>query len=297
MDINRLKVFRAIVESGSMRRAAELLHRTPGALSKAVAQLEEELGRELFIPSGRGIAVTDEGMRLYDASEPVVRAFEGMMAGLDMARRPEPVLRIGSFELFTTYCLGAVIEAALKDVPLAVSEWRVGEIEAALAGGEIDLGITFVPYPRAEIELVRAAPLTFGIYARKGAFHGRPFAEVPFAIPARTVRGAPLPLLGLDGWPDDKVPRTVRYRFALLESGLEMARRGFCAVFMPDFIARLHNRAVIPACRLERIPLPRGMAPVKHAVFAATRKSDANNPFLPRIVGALRKVCTAEGVR
>ncbi|MCZ6748155.1 MAG: LysR family transcriptional regulator, partial [SAR324 cluster bacterium] len=76
MDINRLKAFRAIVESGSMRRAAELLHRTPGALSKAVAQLEEELGRELFVPSGRGIAVTDEGMRLYDASEPVVRAFE-----------------------------------------------------------------------------------------------------------------------------------------------------------------------------------------------------------------------------
>ena len=145
--------------------------------------------------------------------------------------------------------------------------------------------------------MVRAAPLTFGIYARKGAFHGRPFAEVPFAIPARTVRGAPLPLLGLDGWPDDKVPRTVRYRFALLESGLEAARRGLCAVFMPDFIARLHNRAVIPACRLERIPLPRGMAPVKHAVFAATRKSDANNPFLPRIVGALRKVCAPDGVR
>ena len=55
MDTLKLKYFSAVAESGSVRRAAELLRVSPPSLSKAVAHLEAELGLKLFIRSGRNI--------------------------------------------------------------------------------------------------------------------------------------------------------------------------------------------------------------------------------------------------
>ena len=59
MDTLKLKYFSAVAESGSVRRAAELLRVSPPSLSKAVAHLEAELGLKLFIRSGRNIFLSD----------------------------------------------------------------------------------------------------------------------------------------------------------------------------------------------------------------------------------------------
>lgn len=48
MTLEQLIVLKAVVQSGSFKAAAEVLHKTQPALSVSIKKLEEELGFELF---------------------------------------------------------------------------------------------------------------------------------------------------------------------------------------------------------------------------------------------------------
>lgn len=58
-----LRAFDAAARTGSLTRAAEMLHLTHGAISHQIKALEEEFGVKLVERSGRGIRLTDEGER------------------------------------------------------------------------------------------------------------------------------------------------------------------------------------------------------------------------------------------
>lgn len=65
MELKALKYFKAIVEEGSFTAAAEALHLTQPTLSRQIAQLENELGNDLIIRSGRNTELTENGRLLY----------------------------------------------------------------------------------------------------------------------------------------------------------------------------------------------------------------------------------------
>lgn len=66
--LNALRAFEAAARLNSVSQAAELLHVTHGAVSRQIKVLEEHLGVALFVKDGRGIKLTDAGVRLRDAS-------------------------------------------------------------------------------------------------------------------------------------------------------------------------------------------------------------------------------------
>lgn len=62
MNINKLKIFINVADAASITRAAEALHITQPAVSKAVKKLEDDLGVPLFFRDKRnGFALTDTG--------------------------------------------------------------------------------------------------------------------------------------------------------------------------------------------------------------------------------------------
>lgn len=69
-----LGMFVATAEQGSFSRAAELLGKTPSALTKAVGHLERELGAQLFERSTRRIVLTEAGRLYLDTARQVSRA-------------------------------------------------------------------------------------------------------------------------------------------------------------------------------------------------------------------------------
>ncbi len=75
----------------------------------------------------------------------------------------------------------------------------------------------------------------------------------------------------MDSWPYSNIRRRVTYHLTSLESGLELARRGMCAIFLPFFVAGLHNATVLPSLRLRRLANPRGMGQVRQTVHIVTR--------------------------
>ena len=65
-----LQAFVAAARSGNFSRAAEGLHVTVSALSHQMRQLEQRLDRRLFARGPRGVALTAEGQRLFEAVAP-----------------------------------------------------------------------------------------------------------------------------------------------------------------------------------------------------------------------------------
>jgi DNA-binding transcriptional LysR family regulator len=73
IDVDQLRTFIAIAESGSFTRAAEVVHKTQSAVSMQMKRLEERLGRSIFARDGRGSKLTDDGERLLDYARRIVK--------------------------------------------------------------------------------------------------------------------------------------------------------------------------------------------------------------------------------
>lgn len=72
MELRVLKYFLEIAKNGNMTRAAEILHVVQPTLSKQIQELEDELGKQLFIRSRKGLTLTEEGVLLRERAAEIV---------------------------------------------------------------------------------------------------------------------------------------------------------------------------------------------------------------------------------
>lgn len=76
MDIRVLQYFLAVAREGSITRAAQTLNITQPPLSRQLKELEEELGKKLFIRGSKRITLTEDGMLLQKRAEELIELFE-----------------------------------------------------------------------------------------------------------------------------------------------------------------------------------------------------------------------------
>jgi DNA-binding transcriptional LysR family regulator len=289
METTRLKQFCTVVETGNLRKAAELLGISHSGLFKSLKVLEAEVGFALFLPSGRGIVVSDRGRDLYQRTERFFSEFERLLGQSEAME--DSLIRVGSFEVFTTAFMARFARDYLPSGQIEVHELVPGRLEEALLLNRIDFGITYEPVPRPGIEYMKVTRIWMGIYALQGQFTRQPVTEIPFVVPVTPLEGAPSGVKGLDSWPEDRFKRRGIYKVDLMNTGLELVRSGLCAIFIPQFVARLHNESALPKHRLELLPLPKGMAAVSRDVYLVKRESTGENEISKKVARALREIC------
>lgn len=290
MDIVRLKYFAAVAESGSMRKASELLHLTPSTLSRGIALLETDFGVPLFNRVGRGIELNADGRRLYALSGKIIHDLEQLRTNMRGGKAPQALLTIGSFEVFTTYCFGELVQSSLGSLNVRLLELTPGAIEQALLEERIDVGITYAPAPHPDLEFLKIGKFEMGAFARKDLLPKTETAKMPFAVPITTLQGNIVGFKSLDGWPDDQYPRQSPFQCELLESALELARQGKAAIHCPKFIVRLHNAMVRNEFCLNERPLPKGMRQVVMTCYIALRKGDVEDSAIKKLTHGLRQI-------
>jgi DNA-binding transcriptional LysR family regulator len=263
MNTDQLKQFCTVYEIGTLAKASELHHLTVGALSRSIKRLEEEVDIRLFTQDGRSLRVTEAGKRFYILCKQIITDLDTGIKEMRSESNEKKEIRIGSFEVFTSRLLVGILSQCFKDRRAYLAELAPGEIEKALQGGAIDLGITYVPVPKKGLEHIKVG--SFKMIACSGSkrFSGCNFSDIPFAIPTTQMTENTAQLAALDGWPLS-FPRKINYRFELLETALEASRKGLSAVHIPEFIAAEEKFMLIP--------LPPNFRPVTMTCFLVKRE-------------------------
>ncbi|MGL4290176.1 MAG: LysR substrate-binding domain-containing protein [Phreatobacter sp.] len=147
MNLRTLTYFAAVVEEGSVSRAALRLRVAQPALSLHILNLERELDTELLLRTARGVTMTESGARLYQHARDI-------LAKVELARedvRGHAASAVGEVVLAMTQSIAKVLAlpvfrrvvSELPRVSFRLSESNTGHIPALLRQREIDLGITF----------------------------------------------------------------------------------------------------------------------------------------------------------
>ncbi|MCM3794246.1 LysR family transcriptional regulator [Priestia megaterium] len=80
MEVRVLRYFLTVAREGNITRAADFLHVTQPTLSRQLKDLEQELGKKLFIRSSHSVILTDEGMLLRNRAEEIVNMVDKLEA-------------------------------------------------------------------------------------------------------------------------------------------------------------------------------------------------------------------------
>jgi len=110
IDLKTLRLFVAVADCRSMARAAEQEHIEPSAISKRIAQLEDDLGVELLVRGRRGVQTTPAGLALLEHARSVLFTMDRIAA--DAASFSSGVE--GHVRLIAT--ASAIAEALLDDI-------------------------------------------------------------------------------------------------------------------------------------------------------------------------------------
>src|SRR5690606_7889329 len=87
LDVRDLRVVIALGTAGTTAAAAEVLHLTQSAVSRALAVAEDHAGVELFTRTPRGLVPTAAGARVLEAAPPLLAELVSLERRL---REPEP---------------------------------------------------------------------------------------------------------------------------------------------------------------------------------------------------------------
>jgi DNA-binding transcriptional LysR family regulator len=132
LDIQRLRVFRAVVASGSVQAAADHLGYTPSAVSQHLTALQRETGLVLFEKAGRGIAPTPTAKVLATESDELMGSLTRLGGVVDQLRDGRSgSVTIGTFDSAAQSWLPHVARGLQRDYPDVVLELSLDELGTA----------------------------------------------------------------------------------------------------------------------------------------------------------------------
>lgn len=183
LTLRQLAYFVAIVDMGSITRAAERLHVAPTAVSLQVKAMEEFLGVRLLDRHSRGVRPSDSGSDLYARARQILDLVRAAERDLSAAGRAAPLrLRLGAPPAITRVigAEGIVAAGAWHDgVALQITEGWSSELHERLLRGDLDALIGY-SIPRAEgLQLHRLFDERF-VFAAAPALAG-PEGPIPIA--------------------------------------------------------------------------------------------------------------------
>jgi DNA-binding transcriptional LysR family regulator len=138
-----------VAHEGHFGRAAERLHVTTSPVSRAVKELERDLGGDLFVRRYHQVELTTAGRHLLARAEPILADLDGLRAEMRrLTQTAARTIQIGGTHLAPPAVLRAVVSAAEKadpEYPLDVTLAPSADLLSAVAGGDIDLAVVHLP--------------------------------------------------------------------------------------------------------------------------------------------------------
>lgn len=143
LDLELLRSFVSVVDSGGFTRAGERVHRTQSTVSQQIKRLEDDFGRTLLNRTGKTVTPTDDGERLLSYARRILSLAE---EARDVLARPstEGAVRLGIPEDFAAYRLAQLLGDFARSRPGLRLDVRADQstyLRRDLERGDIDLAL------------------------------------------------------------------------------------------------------------------------------------------------------------
>lgn len=181
--LNALRAFEAAARLESVSQAAEHLHVTHGAVSRQIRALEEHLGLALFVKDGRGLKLTDAGLRLRDVSGEAFERLRTVCAELQQVQAEAPFVLACPGSLLARWFIPRLdrLQRELPELRLQLSASE-GELDPRRAGVDATLWFAEPPWPADmqvyELAGERIGPVMSPRYGRFLELHRAPPAAL-----------------------------------------------------------------------------------------------------------------------
>lgn len=158
MNLKQLEYFVHVAGHGSFSRAATVLDIAQPALSRQIRSLEAALNEQLFVRDGRGVSLTDAGMRLLEHSTAILQLVTHARADL-CARRDEPSGRVSiglppSLNRLMTLPLIKCFKSQFPNARLSIVEGLSTNIIEWVMSGRVDLALAYNPEAQPGLDIV-----------------------------------------------------------------------------------------------------------------------------------------------
>jgi DNA-binding transcriptional LysR family regulator len=175
--LETVEIFVAVAEAGSFVGAARRLGRSPTAMTRAVAALEDRLGIRLFNRTTRAVALTDAGTRYLDRARRALAEFSELeLSAAGEQQVPQGVLTMTAPEMFGRLHLLPIAQGFMADYPqVDVSLLLLNRIVSYIDEG-IDLGLRIAHLPDSSLQAILVGHVHRICCASPGylAVHGTP---------------------------------------------------------------------------------------------------------------------------
>jgi len=255
LDPDLLRTFLAFADGGSLARAAEVVGRSPSAVTAQMQKLEEIVGEPLFLPAGRGRTLTDTGQELVGHARRILDLHRAALLSLK-GGRAEGRLTVATTQDFAEHGLAPLLRLFAGTHARLRLNLRIGrsaELTGAFEAGEIDVLVTMRARPSADEVAVIREPMVW-LAGADGLV--RPDGELPLALldPPCGFRDAALTALERAGR---------RYRIAATSQSLSGLRAAVGAgIALTARTVRWAGNGIAPA------PAELGLPELGEAAFA-----------------------------
>lgn len=172
MEIRVLKYFLAVAREQSISGAAEVLHLSQPTLSRQLMDMENELGKQLFIRGNRRISLTEEGLFLRKRAEEIVDLVEKTEAEITSSEEIiSGDIYIGAGETDVMRLIARVAKKLQEDYPdirYHIFSGNAEDVTEKLDKGLLDFGLLIEPTDTTKYESIKLpATDTWGVLMRK----------------------------------------------------------------------------------------------------------------------------------
>lgn len=166
MDWDKLRIFHAVADAGSLTHAGDTLHLSQSAVSRQIRALEETLNVILFHRHARGLILTEQGELLFDATAHMSRRLETAEARIrDSKDGVFGDLRVTTTVGFGTLWLAPRISRLYDRYPELQVDLMLEERVLDLPMREADVAIRMKEPSQADLIRRRLMDVTMQLYA------------------------------------------------------------------------------------------------------------------------------------
>ncbi len=166
MDWDKLRIFHAVADAGSLTHAGDTLHLSQSAVSRQIRSLEDSLNTTLFHRHARGLILTEQGELLFDATRAMNKRLEAAAARIrDSEEEVFGELKVTTTTGFGTMWLAPRLSKLYEKYPDLKIDLMLEERVLDLPMREADVAIRMKEPSQADLIRKRLMNIRMRLYA------------------------------------------------------------------------------------------------------------------------------------